>query len=180
MRVKLIYTTFSHSEFGKAVFFRIAFLIIFYFLVREYNNNPGLILVLMILDVLFFLLIGYDKIIICEDRMIVKNRSFYEMIFNPKGATYLFDDTGQAKLPAPGLVRTIIRVRRIIGMPSWFFLRLISKEKDWVSFYFEMKGGGIVPVYTDLDEEEIHKIVGIINALILERTADQSISAQYT
>lgn len=153
-------------------------MITFYILLREYDENPGFFLILLILDALFFLLIGYDKIIICEDRMVSMNRSLFEMVFNPKGTTYLLDKVLDAKLPEYSPLRDIISAARLVGRSNWFYLRLIRKDKNWVSFYLEIKDGRSIPIYTSFLEGEIRKIVEIINTLIAERAPNQPYPAQ--
>ena len=172
MRIRHIYTTFSFSMYVKIIFFRIFFLIVFYILLREYDESPAFILLLLVLDVIVILLIGYDKLIICEDRIVSKYMSFYKMILNPKGTTYFLNDIREAKLPSSPM-REIIGAGRFVGLSNWYYLRLLTKEKDWASFYLEMKDEETIPIYTTFELGEINKIVGIINALIAEKASQQ-------
>ena len=137
-----------------------------------YDENPALILFLLFLDAVFFFLIGYDKMIICEDRIVLMNMSLFKIIFNSKGTTYFLDEIREAKLSEVTPLREIIDAGRLVGLSYRLYPFLISK-KYLISFYLEMKDGNSIPVYTNFVSGEIIKIVEIINALIVERVEKQ-------
>ena len=173
MRIKRIYTSFSYFDYVKVIFFRIIVVVGFYILLRMYNENPALILLLLLLDVIFFFLIGYDKMIICEDRIVLMNMSLFNILFNSKGITYLFDEIQEVKLPEITPLRDIIEVGRFVGLSTWSY-RFFIPGKSLVSFYLEMKDGNSIPIYTRFVSGEIIKIVEIVNTLIAEREGRQS------
>jgi hypothetical protein len=134
-----------------------------------YDENPVLILFLLILDIIFFFLTGYDKIIIYEDRIVTMNMSLFKIIFNSKGTTCFFDEIREAKLSELTPLREIVDVVRFVGMSNRY-LPLI--KRNLVSFYLEMKDGNSIPIYTSFVSGEIIKIVEIVNTLIAERSGN--------
>ena len=167
MNKKPIYTTFSFYEFLRVIFFGAIFIIGFFVLLSVYDENPAVILVLMIIDVLFIFFMGYKQISLYEDRVVMINLSIFSSIFNSKGSVYYFKDIKAAEFPPPAS-NDEVAATAVIGA----FLRMVSKRRnavsddDQLSFYLEMKDGNSISVYTRFENYKIKRIVELINSQI--------------
>ena len=155
MNKKQIYATFSFYEFLRVVFWGAIFIIGFFVLLSVYYENPVVIFMLMVIDILFIVFIGYKQIRVYEDRVVIINISIFSTIFNSKGSVYYFKDIKAAEFPPPASVDEVVATV-VIGA----FLRMV------LSFYLEMKDGNSISVYTRFENYIIKRIVELINSQI--------------
>jgi|GEM_PF-6392204 len=174
MNTKPIYTASSFYEFLRVIFFCALLIIGFFLLLLVYNENPLVILILLIADVLFFLTMEYRQISIYEDRIVIKRISIFSMVFNPKGAIYYFKELREAELPKPDSVKDLIGAALVVGLVSLISKRSNTTDDEHLSFYLELKDGKSIPVYTRFGSYEVKKIVDLINLQIAGEKWKQS------
>ena len=168
MNTKPIYTASSFYEFLRVIFFCALLIIGFFLLLLVYNENPVVILILLIADVLFFLTMEYRQISIYEDRIVKKRISIFSIVFNSKGAIYYFKDIKEVELPKPDSVKDLIGAALVVGLVSLISERRERTDDERLSFYFELKDGKSIPVYTRFGNYEVKKIIDLINLQIVE------------
>jgi len=168
MNTKPIYTASSFYEFLRVIFFCSLLIIGFFLLLLVYNENPVVIFILLITDVLFFLTMEYRQISIYEDRIVIKRISIFSTIFNSKGAIYYFKDLREAELPKPESIKELIAEALVIGLVSLISKRSNTTDDERLSFYLELKDGKSIPVYTRFGNYEVKKVVDLINLQIEE------------
>lgn len=163
MRKKL-YTAFSLLDFIWSLILRSFCVFAIIYFTTVYNENPAVILFLIIICSILIFILGDEKITIYEDRIEQSDNSFSALLFKSKNKTYLIEDIKLAYIPQkPTSSKNEIGVAMLI-------MTLLPKRRSQLnnsfSIFLDLKNGETKQIETSLGESQIKNLVKDINSLV--------------
>lgn len=162
---KKLYTIFSFSSFIWSLILRLACVLGIIYFTTIYNENPPVILFLIIVSSIFIFVTGYDQIDIYSNKIIISDNSFSSLFIKPKGQIYLVDDIKLAyTTEEPKSSKTEIGIA--IAMLMIFLLpKRRSQFNNTSTIFLDLKNGETKKIDTSLGQSKICDVVKDINLL---------------
>jgi hypothetical protein len=164
MKGKRLYTGFSLSRFIWLAFLRAALAFTMVYFLSHYNDNPILLSILAAICFIFILVIGDDKIIVFEDKILQADHSFISLAFGWGDKSYMLADIKQARLK-PLSTRDVVDDTVAILL-AFVLPKQPSKSSNLSPIFLDFKTGEKKVIYTDLSTDEVKRIVEIVNELL--------------
>jgi hypothetical protein len=161
---KKLYTAFSFFGFIWSLVLRLACVFAIVYFTTVYNENPAVILFLVIVCIILIFIIGNDQIVVYTDKIIQTDTSFSSLFFKSKGQIYLIEDIKLAYIPEkPTSSKTEISV-------AMFIMFLLPKRRSQLdnsfSICLNLKNGETKKIETSLGKSKMIDIVKDINTLV--------------
>ncbi len=158
---KKLYTVFSISGFIWSLVLRLVCIIAIIYFTTIYNENPPLILFLIIICGIQIFTLGINEIIVYNDRIVQTDNSFSSLLLKSKGQTYLIENIKLAYIPQkPKASANEIGVSLLI-----MFLLPRRRNEKINSFFIDFKNGETKEIETSLGESKMIELVKDVNTL---------------
>lgn len=161
--MKKIYIGFSIYQFIWTLFLRVVCVFVSIYCLREYDQSPALILIVICVCLFLILYLGDDQIIIYEDRITQSRNSFLSSLLRRKEKTIPLKQIRRAFLlptgrPSPASVPPVVA--------RAYLNRRIRNEYRPDPIFFELENGETTDLYTYLGKTKREKIAAHVNALV--------------
>lgn len=161
MSPKIIYRGFSFLQFFHMLALRCIVLAALIYIAFQFNENPVLISILIILGTLLWLFVGDDQICVFSDRVIQTDTSLATILFNLKEVSYDIKNIKSAYLTPKSSDKGELAVALLF---TWLLPKTSSTSERPI--FFTMKDGSTIKITTLLDYNEKEKIVNTVNSLV--------------
>ncbi len=162
---KPIYKAISHLDFIYSVFLKFLCLGGIGYLYFQYDQNPRLIVIFCCICFYMFLSIGNDEIKIYPGKLVQVNTSIRSSIFRSGSETYLFSDIRRAFTPEKAK-SSAAEVTLAVGLMALLPVRSRTRHRNNRSFFLELRNGKIVQIDTCVRNDQVKKIVEMVNASV--------------
>ena len=148
----VVYKTFSSIQVVFSVLLKISYICVAAIVLYHYNDNPVVTTIVAAVCVLFFLLTGYDNIIVYSDSIEYNSGSILRMLRKKKA----FKTKDIKAVKATGIFST----------GDELYNPTISKDKPLNKIEIELKNGNTVSIQTSIYIDKLKRVELEINKLL--------------
>jgi hypothetical protein len=161
---KKLYTAFSFPDFIWLLILRLACIFGILYFASVYNENPPVILFLIIVCIILVFVLGNNQIVVYSDKIIQTDSSFLSLFFKTENQTYLIGDIKSAYIPKKhSSSKTEIGVAAVL---IFLLPRQRSKLNKSFLIFLNLKNGETKKIETSLGERKMNDVVKDINSLV--------------
>jgi hypothetical protein len=159
----IIYKAASDYNFVKSIVYRAICVAVMIYLFYNYEENPAVIIVAVIICLLFLFLIGSEDIIVHDDKVVISNTSIAS-VFTKHSTTYLVSDIESAELQPLG--ESSLGKLSMIALKMAFMRNNRRAMKSDNKFYLNLKNGEVITISSEYDRYTLGEVVEAINSVV--------------
>ncbi len=160
---KIVYRATFNWDFLESILLRAGCIALIIYMAFHYQENPPVIIAIIIFCFLDFLGMGNDEITIYPDKLIQIDTSIINLILKSKGDVYEIKDIKLATLPEKKMP-SLSEVGIILFLASILPKRI--RRYSQRQFFLDLRNGKTITIQTDLGHSKVKDIVKILNSLI--------------